>query len=544
MVASVGFGVKVVERNGSSLRSLFPLNNLWEGAPCGREECIPCTQGAEEPPRCNKASMVYENVCRRCNRGAGGKKELQDVVEGSIYVGESSRTLYERSREHQKDWESRKEKSHIAKHQGAAHKEGEEPDFIIKPVRFYKTALSRQIGEAVRIRRRGGAGAILNSKSEYSRCKIPRLVLEDVDEEEEQRQEQQDREDYVRMVEEQANCWGATALQERKEDDMKQWRTSTKTTRGSKRIEMAPEELSRRRKRRRFLPIEDSWGLENTTMVEDAILLPPESSALLPTLRSSGTEDNSSLAREGTKIQLSMKQFLAVDVRLGTTGVNTQPSYNVEYKEMRLEVKDGCEDKGTIKKDENEDNLRETVRGSNETPSQDPLMLPVMKNGDTTEVTNICTVTPSLMQSMAPVNNGEEVIGRTSPVTRDSNASNEQDGVSEEVITCKPDKKGYCRSHGTKMNIQVISSKKWSDMGGGRGYGWKYGKVKKYVCRKKLEAEKTDRIPSKTTSTYNEMGLGDRFRDFQLEGTHEHTTTTQRNKVEVSTWGLALESDV
>merc|ERR1711888_417561 len=100
--------------------------------------------------------MVYENVCRRCNRGAGGKKELQDVVEGSIYVGESSRTLNERSREHQKDWESRKEKSHMAKHQGASHKEGEEPDFIIKPVRFYKTALSRQIGEAVRIRRRGG----------------------------------------------------------------------------------------------------------------------------------------------------------------------------------------------------------------------------------------------------------------------------------------------------------------------------------------------------------------------------------------------------
>ena len=199
-------------------------------------------------------------------------------------------------------------------------------------------------------------------------------------------------------------------------------------------------------------------------------------------------------------------------------------------------MKDGCEDKGTIKKDENGDNLRETVRGSNETPSQDPLMPPVMKNGDTIEVRDNCTVTPSLMQSRAPVINGEEVIGSTSPVTSDNNTtSNDQDGVVSEEVTCKPDKKGYCRSHGTKMNVQVITSKKWSDKGGGRGYGWKYGKVKKYVCKKKIEAEKTDRIPFKTTSTYNEEGIGDRFRDFQLEGTHEHTTTTQSNNEEVST---------
>ena len=52
----------------------------------------------------------------------------------------------------------------------------------MRVVRNFKTALSRQIGEAVRIRRRGGAGMILNSKSEYNRCKIPRLVLEELDE--------------------------------------------------------------------------------------------------------------------------------------------------------------------------------------------------------------------------------------------------------------------------------------------------------------------------------------------------------------------------
>ena len=35
------------------------------------------------------------------------------------------------------------------------------------------------MAEAVRIRRRGGEGAILNSKAEFNRCHIPRLQLEE-----------------------------------------------------------------------------------------------------------------------------------------------------------------------------------------------------------------------------------------------------------------------------------------------------------------------------------------------------------------------------
>ena len=50
-------------------------------------------------------------------------------------------------------------------------------------VSSHRTALNRQIREAVRIRRRGGAANILNSKSEFNRCQIPRLVVEVEDEE-------------------------------------------------------------------------------------------------------------------------------------------------------------------------------------------------------------------------------------------------------------------------------------------------------------------------------------------------------------------------
>ena len=53
----------------------------------------------------------------------------------------------------------------------------------MKPVKFFKTALSRQVAEAARILRRGGAGAILNSKNEFNRCQIPRLKVEEEEDE-------------------------------------------------------------------------------------------------------------------------------------------------------------------------------------------------------------------------------------------------------------------------------------------------------------------------------------------------------------------------
>ena len=56
-------------------------------------------------------------------------------------------------------------------HQEQAHSLEEEPKFIMRVVKTsYRTALSRQIGESVRIRSRGGEGGILNSKDENSRA--------------------------------------------------------------------------------------------------------------------------------------------------------------------------------------------------------------------------------------------------------------------------------------------------------------------------------------------------------------------------------------
>ena len=209
MEGTLGFIVKVVERNGISLRNQFPLGNLWEGTGCGRGGCVTCTQETEFTVDCTRPSVLYENVCHECNPEAEMKAPLEKVRQDvpSIYVGESSRSIFERGVEHWKDWEGRKGTSHILKHQEEAHSLNEDPKFTMRVVRSYRSALARQVGEAVRIRRRGGEGRILNSKAEYSRCVIPRLTLERIDEEELDKMENEELEAKKKQMEAELSEW-------------------------------------------------------------------------------------------------------------------------------------------------------------------------------------------------------------------------------------------------------------------------------------------------------------------------------------------------
>ena len=67
--------------------------------------------------------------------------------------------------------------SHQIKHWQLDHPDLDEPPkFRIKIISTFKDPLTRQVAESIRIERRGAE--ILNSKSEYSRCKIPRLKID------------------------------------------------------------------------------------------------------------------------------------------------------------------------------------------------------------------------------------------------------------------------------------------------------------------------------------------------------------------------------
>ena len=98
-----------------------------------------------------------------------------------VYVGETSRTCYERSSEHMNVALNGDEHSFILKHWSNDHFESElMPKMKFEVVKSHKGVLSRVIHEAVRIENRGN----LNSKSEWNSHQIPRLVIEKCDWEE------------------------------------------------------------------------------------------------------------------------------------------------------------------------------------------------------------------------------------------------------------------------------------------------------------------------------------------------------------------------
>ena len=154
----LGYKVRVVERTGRKILGSLPQAGSWSGMQCGRGECITCNQGGEEMPDCTRASVVYESVCVQCNPTAASKGELKDVKKGgpSLYVGESSRSIQERALEYWAAARRGDTDSHMRKHQDMEHP-GEQPKFLFKVVSTHRTALNRQVREAVRIRRWGGS---------------------------------------------------------------------------------------------------------------------------------------------------------------------------------------------------------------------------------------------------------------------------------------------------------------------------------------------------------------------------------------------------
>ena len=90
-------------------------------------------------------------------------------------MGETNISIAERTKEHWKDEANSEEDSHMVKHWGSKHKEEDGPPrFRFEIVRYCRTALERQVGEATRIALRKKC---LNSKAGYNRSGLTRLTL-------------------------------------------------------------------------------------------------------------------------------------------------------------------------------------------------------------------------------------------------------------------------------------------------------------------------------------------------------------------------------
>ena len=159
-----GFRVKVVERCGTKVVNILHKSNPWAESRCQRTDCYPCKTGDDSD--CFKRNILYFSTCAMCKQE--GKEQ--------VYVGESSRSSYERGGEHERDFQRRNEDSHILKHLEIVHPGVVEPQFQFRVAQTFQSALARQVSEAVMIRRKGEA--VINSKGVYNRCYLPRLTIE------------------------------------------------------------------------------------------------------------------------------------------------------------------------------------------------------------------------------------------------------------------------------------------------------------------------------------------------------------------------------
>ena len=221
--------------------------------------CTTCTQEGEDLPDCTTRGIVYESICTKCNPGATrpGPLVTANKTVPSVYVGESSRSVYERAGEHWNAYKNRRPDSHIWKHHLVHHEGVGEPEMTVKVVGCFRSALSRQIFEAVRIRRRGAD--VLNSRGEYNRSRIHRLTIDKGEEHGtlgEHRPEKSEGTNHEIILE------GERCLMDRRKkmDRNNTTGTGITTQKGQKRGNNDKLEDGRRSKKRKFAIVGEHWG--------------------------------------------------------------------------------------------------------------------------------------------------------------------------------------------------------------------------------------------------------------------------------------------
>ena len=125
---------------------------------------------------------MYETWCETCKV----RDEEHAVSEGKdpgkiplhMYIGESSRSSYIRGKNHLDDARLLSTSSHMLKHYLDQHLDDRPEDmiFMMKVLSFKRSAYERQVHESVLIQQNKNH-MLLNSRSEFNRCSIPRLTV-------------------------------------------------------------------------------------------------------------------------------------------------------------------------------------------------------------------------------------------------------------------------------------------------------------------------------------------------------------------------------
>ena len=114
----LGSSITLVERTGFSIRSRFNQGSLWEASYVG-ERTVSHVSRIQRNIHLLLGSLYFmKTSVKSAIQEQGGQERSRQNLETLLqyYVGESSRSLQERSKEHQRDYKAGSDKSHMQKH--------------------------------------------------------------------------------------------------------------------------------------------------------------------------------------------------------------------------------------------------------------------------------------------------------------------------------------------------------------------------------------------------------------------------------------------
>ena len=87
--AKEGIKFKIMEIGGKTVKSELQKSNPLAQPGCGESDCIACNMERGKGGNCRRNNVNYEIECHLCPEG-----------NRQVYIGETSRNLYTRGKEH------------------------------------------------------------------------------------------------------------------------------------------------------------------------------------------------------------------------------------------------------------------------------------------------------------------------------------------------------------------------------------------------------------------------------------------------------------
>ena len=165
--AREGISFNILEVGGRTMKSILQKSNPTATPGCAKTDCPGCCTERGGGGRCHKSNINYEMECQLCPER-----------EKHTYIGETSKNLYTRCKQHianEKREGEDDESSFIKKHM-TTHHEGMQSKFTAKVTHTNKDSFSRQVREGVLIRR--SRKTLVNTKSEWFQPPIYKIQNE------------------------------------------------------------------------------------------------------------------------------------------------------------------------------------------------------------------------------------------------------------------------------------------------------------------------------------------------------------------------------